>query len=257
MERGALTLPELAACGRRNVVFTYVELARVIDGARIERDYGFTACTAPIDLSFCNFAIDFDFEGLDPDLSLRRLANLAHGRPMFRAFHIPVRDDDPTSALLAAAGWGCQHALVQMAWEPEPTTSPIQLTTCESPEDRSGTAEFMVEQFFWRQSTGMRRHILISTVASCHAIYRLGDAHHPKGAVMTTRRPDSLGLYNLCVKRNVRGTGIGSSIVRAVQAMAATEGLPVVLQCEPGLATWYENLAFKKTGFIESYALIR
>ena len=257
MERGAVIDPDLAACGRRNVAHTYVELSRTVPGAKVERSYGFIAVTAPVNLSFCNFALDFDLRDRDPDRVMAALRRTMDGKEVFRAFHIPISNDDPTEEALQRAGWRRQHSLIQMAWRPDSVRPPIELTLCTHPAERLEIAVFMVEQFFWRQSSAMRQAILDATISSCHEIYRVGSGNSIEAAVMAARLPDSLGLYNLCVRRNLRGRGIGGQVVGAIQSMAATANVPVVLQCDATLERWYEQHGMKNVGIIESYALPR
>lgn len=257
MERGAVIDPDLAACGRRNVAHTYVELARTVPGAKVERHYGFIAVTAPISLSFCNFALDFDLRDRDPGRVMSALRQTMDRKEAFRAFHIPVQEDDPTADILVSAGWRRQHTLAQMAWRPESTTTDVHLYPCTHPAERLEIAVFMVEQFFWRQSSAMRQAILDATIASGHEIYRVGHGDSIEAAVMASRLPDSLGLYNLCVRRNLRGRGLGGRVVKAIQALAADANLPVVLQCEATLEDWYAHHGMKIVGIVESYALFQ
>ena len=123
-------------------------------------------------------------------------------------------------------------------------------------DERLAVAEFMVDQFFWRQEPDMKRIILEATVDSCHELWRFGEPDID-AAVMTTRTAGSIGLYNLCVRRALRGAGLGSALVRSVQSMGREDAVPVVLQCDTVLEAWYRQLDFKKTGILESYARYR
>jgi ribosomal protein S18 acetylase RimI-like enzyme len=257
LERGAVIDPELAARGRRNVVHTYVELARTVQGAKVERPEGFVAVSTPINLSFCNFALDFDIETRDEARVMRDLKAIADGKDAFRAFHLPIQSEDPTSKWLYRHGWRCQHSLIQMACLPRQIAESAELFKCVEAWDRLAVAEFMVDQFFWRQTLAMRRFILDATVASCHDHYRIGEPRSIQSAVMTSSQPDSLGLYNLCVRRNLRGKGIGRQVLRSIQGLAGHLNVPLVLQCDNSLQSWYEKMSFKKTGIVESYAVSR
>jgi GNAT superfamily N-acetyltransferase len=256
LERGAVSDPALAYLGRQNVVWTYVELARALPGAIVERREAFVSCIAPISLSFCNFALDFDAARLAEPEEIAHLDDLTEGCPSFRAFHLPYREDDPVPDILAARGWKCQHSLVQMGWTPEPGETGPPLRPCEARPERLAVAEFMVDQFFWRQEPDMKRIILEATVDSCHELWRFGEPDID-AAVMTTRTAGSIGLYNLCVRRALRGAGLGSALVRSVQSMGREDAVPVVLQCDTVLEAWYRQLDFKKTGILESYARYR
>jgi predicted N-acetyltransferase YhbS len=65
----------------------------------------------------------------------------------------------------------------------------------------------------------------------------------------------SVGLFNLCVRPELRRKGLGAKLVRAVQAAASATGKPVVLQCEPDLAPWYKTLGFEPVGTVEALTL--
>lgn len=256
MERCAVVDPALAYLGRQNVVWTYIELARTLPAAQVDRTEAFASCIAPINLSFCNFALDFDANRLADPGEEARLDEISEGCPSFRSFHIPYREDDPVARWLSDRGWKCQHALVQMGWTPQGGETGPVLRRCEGEAERLAVADFMVDQFFWRQEPGMKRIILDATVASCHDLWRYGETAID-AAVMTTRTAGSLGLYNLCVRRALRGAGLGTALVRSIQEMARSAGAPVVLQCDVGLQGWYEQADFKKTGILESYARSR
>jgi len=256
LERCAVVDPALAYLGRQNVVWTYIELARTLPAAVVERREAFVSCIAPINLSFCNFALDFDAARLAEPGEGERLEELAVGCPSFRSFHVPYREDDPVAAWLASRGWKCQHSLIQMGWTLRDGEAGPPLRLCETDRERLEVAEFMVDQFFWRQEPDMKRVILDATVASCHGLWRYGDPDID-AAVMTTRSAGSLGLYNLCVRRALRGAGLGTALVRSIQSMGREAGVPVVLQCEAALEAWYEQVDFKKTGILESYARSR
>jgi len=44
---------------------------------------------------------------------------------------------------------------------------------------------------------------------------------------------DGIEIFNLKVKPEQRGTGVGSAVLKAVKEFAATKGLPIVLRPEP------------------------
>jgi ribosomal protein S18 acetylase RimI-like enzyme len=114
-------------------------------------------------------------------------------------------------------------------------------------------ARFMVEQFFSRMAGESRDRIQRATARSATQLYSLGPERRPDAAVMLVPLDGSLGLYNLCVRRELRGKGIGREVVSSVRAIAAASGAPVVLQCEPGLAPWYEDQGFEAVGEVEAW----
>ena len=111
----------------------------------------------------------------------------------------------------------------------------------------------MAEQFFWRLPTDAREAIATATAASRHRILKLGEAQEPEAAVMLVPAAGSIGLYNLCVRPELRGRGTGKSIVETIMSGSAQNGTKIVLQCEGTLAPWYQILGFETVGWVRAY----
>ncbi len=258
MERRPLNFPELVRASRENVVETYIGLAAPVAGCQIERGARCSMCTGPSEFSFCNFAAGFNLAD-DRAEALRQLeairAQIAHPRN-FWAFLITGDRPQGLPALLDKAGFAPRHSLVEMAWRPAFVPDGAPLTLATTPEDRIAVAEFMTLQFFWRMAPSSRRRIAEATAGSPHELYRVGPQDRCRAGVMLCRTAGAVGLYNLCVEEKDRGRGMGSSVVRSVKRMAAADGKPVVLQCEPALVPWYIDQGFEEIGTVTAYCVV-
>lgn len=257
MERSALSTASAARQGRANIIHTYVALAGTVPGATLTRYPGCLISSAPADLAFCNFGIDLELQhgALDP-VSTDALRDHAMRHANFRVFNIPTGLEDDAGAALLDAGFIRHHRLAHMVdGGDQPTEEAADIEPARHPHERVKLAEFMVSQFFWRQATWTRRHIVDATAGGGHDLFRLGPLTDPIAAVMLARTPGALGLYNLCVRQDLRDRGHGRAVVRAVQEIARRESALLVLQCEPRLEGWYGHLGFQTIGKLESFAL--
>lgn len=257
MERSALNT-DAARQGRANIIHTYVALAGTVPGATLTRYPGCLVAAAPTDLAFCNFGIDLELDGggLDP-AGVEALRDHAMRHANFRVFNIPTGIEDDAGTALTEAGFLRHHRLAHMVDGgtdlDDEGDDPIE--PARHPHERVKLAEFMVSQFFWRQATWTRRHIVDATAGAGHDLFRLGPLTEPTAAVMLARTPGAIGLYNLCVRQDLRNRGFGKAVVRAVQRLARRESAALVLQCEPRLEAWYAHLGFRTIGKLESFAL--
>lgn len=248
LERRVLT--DVVAAGRVNVLATYEALARGVPGASVERDEAWLASFGPADLSYCNFAAGFDCE--DPG-RWNRLMERARKAPVFWAFTMAGdRPTDVTERLLRH-GFVPRQSLAQMAWHGEATSCGPDWRLATGPEDRQAVAAFMAAQFFWRSPEASRTAIAGSTERSGLDLWGLWRTDGLAAAAMTVQTDDALGLYNLCVRDDLRRRGIGESLVVAVKSLSM--GRPVVLQCEPALAPWYERQGFATFSFLDAFSL--
>lgn len=140
------------------------------------------------------------------------------------------------------------HRLSVMIEESAPVAHPLpEITAAHA--DRAVIAKFMAVQFFQNLSRESRTQIADAT-AGAEGL-ELVAFHRPNhqrivGALMLSRTPGMLGLYNLCVDTNERDRGIGRRMVRHVSHLAAIEGLRVTLQCDPPLVPWYRDQGFRE-----------
>lgn len=254
LERCALDSTVLAA--RQNVITTYTGLALTMDGTSLEDMGGCLLCQGPFDLSFCNFAIGFDLSSDEDEAAetINSLGLAADDNPGINLFHITGDQPDSLKGLLTDGGFEKRHELASLAWSGSDET-PTAIRQAMTLADRAAVGTFMTNMFFGRGSRMMREKIAFATSAAPHQLWHLGPVSDPIGAVMLVWLKDSLGIYNLCVSEKHRHKGIGREIVDQCKAIAASRGLIAVLQCELGLAHWYETAGFERIGSVESWRL--
>ncbi len=255
MEHRTLTDPR-ARLVRENALATYLGLVGAVEGAVVSKPMGFTLVRGPGHFSFCNFAAGFDLEEGDVERAIDLLKEQAEDCPGFYVFAMSGDTPANFNDLLARPGFESRQQLVGMASSAAPPPpSEIGARVVTGQEDRLLVSAFMARQFFWRMPREAREAIAASTAASSHTVWSVGPASDPDAAVMLVEQPASVGLFNLCVRQELRRQGLGSDLVRAVQAAASNLGRPVVLQCEPELATWYSQLGFETVGTVEALTL--
>lgn len=115
--------------------------------------------------------------------------------------------------------------------------------------DRRVVSRFMAQQFFKNLSRETRDQIAAATEAA-QALellsFRSAGAHRIVGALMLSRTPSVLGLYNLCVDQGDRDRGVGRRMVRHVCHLAAAEDRLVTLQCDASLVPWYRDQGLRE-----------
>lgn len=251
MEHSHLADPETVNSVRANTLETYLGLVEPINGAVVTRPHGFTLVRGPGSFSFCNFAAGFDSEDLEETVS----ALIVQARDC-AGFYVFVMSGDRPPDLderLQARGFKVRQELTSMVWEPVECPAGVEIDFVADHGERSLVAGFMSEQFFWRLPTEARRVIAAATAASRHHLFKLGGAQEPQAAVMLVPSPGSIGLYNLCVRSELRGRGIGKSIVESIKSSAAVNDTTIVLQCEGALVPWYQDLGFGTVGRVRAY----
>ena len=235
-----------------NLARTYLALGRASPDSRIVEQSEFMACTGPVAHPVCNFAIAQDINAG----AARALADLACDRPTFNVYVASEQADDPGSRL-CAEGFRQAYRLRLMVGEGTREETPCVLQRCGSAE-RLETADFMVREFFGRSESASRDAIRSATAAAPELeLYEVRDCGTRVAAAMLSRSEGLVGLYNLCVRFDMRGKGWGSTIVRSILALAGAEGLSVSLQCDPSLEVWYERLGFHAVGSVDVYVLDR
>lgn len=249
LERCALDSTVLAA--RQNVITTYTGLALTMEGTSLEDIEGCLLCQGPFDLSFCNFAIGFDQAAVE---TINVLAQAAEDNPGINLFHITGDRPSDLKNLLTDGGFEKRHELASLAWEGQ-CGEKVSLVQAVTLADRAAVGNFMTQTFFARGSRMMKEKIAFATSSAPHQLWYLGPIADPIGAVMLVWLKDSIGIYNLCVAEKYRHKGVGRQIVEQCKAISSQRGLLAVLQCELGLAPWYETAGFERIGSVESWRL--
>lgn len=247
-----MTSGELVRLGRENIVHTYGCLADAMPDVTLVKGPGFLYCKRPEPLTLCNFAIGFDIAKSDLPAAMALLSQLGQANAAFRCFVMPGDQPADFGSRLEANGFGLIGSLDSLV-AIQPTGATIELTECMTQEERHKVSLFMVTNFFWRREVSLRTRVMESTARSCHRLFWVGSPGQISGAVMISETEGALGLYNLCVDRHHRRRGLGRSIVQACLHMAASLGLPLVLQSESDLRGWYQAQGFTSFSRIETY----
>ena len=250
VERGPVAVHELRMAVRANTIATYLGLVEPVSGTVVTKPMGFTLVRGPGPFSFCNFAAGFDVEESDCAAAIDVLAQNCSDCPGLHVFTMTGDRPENLQERLESAGFELRLRLVSMVWRPQDADKGADLAEVVDPADRRHVADFMAGQFFWRLPEDARAAISAATAASRHSLQSIGPAADPEVCVMLVPQPRTLGLYNLCVKPELRGKGLGGGAVRTIQHGAALSGRAVTLQCDGLLAPWYERFGFEEAGTV-------
>ena len=240
---------------RSNAIATYLGLVAAVEGSVVTKPHGFTLVRGPGFFSFCNFAAGFHIEDSDLDEAIALLQ--AQARECFGFYVFAMSGDTPDrlDERLVECGFEVRQRLVSMASVLAPAQGELDARLVTDRQERADVATFMARQFFWSMPSEARSAIAAATSACGHTVWCVGQASDPRAAVMLVEQHDSVGLFNLCVKPELRSKGIGGDLVRAVQTAASNLGRPVVLQCGEDLVPWYQNLGFDRVGHVTALTL--
>ena len=252
MERSALS-PAIIV--RENALATYLGLVAPVRGSVVTRPGGYVLVRGPGPFSFCNFAAGFELGEGDLNQTVDNLVRQAEECPGFYVFVITGDSPQSFPAALGAAGFEKRQSLVSLFAKGVEGPTDAGARGVTDPDERRSIAAFMSKQFFWSMPSEAREGIAAATAASPHTIWAVGPAERPEGAVMLVETPGAVGLFNLCVRPELRGKGLGTSLVRAVQTAATASGRPVVLQCAQDLVAWYTRLGFERVGKVDAYTI--
>jgi GNAT superfamily N-acetyltransferase len=244
-------LADFSVAARDNVLHTYLDLAKGLPGNNIYRTDHFQRVEGTWPLSFCGYAADFTSH-LDARALARILDRESQGPSGLWVFTMPGDQPEDLESELVARGFGLRQSLSQMGQRSRGEWM-NDLFEAQSADDRLMVARFMAEQFFPFSSEEAKLLIARGTALSLATLLFTGSLSSPTGAMMLSRSPMALGLYNLCVRPDHRGEGLGSSLVRASIAIADKYDLPLTLQCHISLCRWYGSQGFRLTGDFKAF----
>jgi GNAT superfamily N-acetyltransferase len=231
-----------------NLAWTYAELADALEGAHVERLDGGLVSVSDEAHPMANFALI-----VEPSAALlSHVRRSAAFRPVFNVYWpIRVGEARPQPGGLTEV-WDLS-ILAHPLLEPRADTGDAAALRRVPRDERTEVAAFMVEQFFSASRRNYRGVVAQATARSDLELYALPNAVPTRNApydaaLLLGRTNESVGLYNLCVRRSLRGRGIGRACVRAVLDMAAEAGLPCILQCENRLRDYYVGQGFQDVG---------
>lgn len=242
-----MSLDDLAARSARNIERTYLAIGRRTPGARTVCGEGWVCCLSDLDHPICNFGVvrsdsEFDADGLRRLIADKKAFNLYSFRSL------PADDLDRVRGM----GFAPTYRLLQLFRAGALEGPAAELAEAEG-QERMRVAEFMVRQFFFRQSRAIRQNISQATAECELPLYWSNWQGQTVGAVMLCPEAGVLGLYNLCIDPDMRSRGLGSATVRAILRVASQYERPVVLQCDAVLESWYGGLGFSKLGTVEVF----
>lgn len=252
MEHRTLADPDLDEA-RSIVVDTYLQLAMAVPGTFADRRPNATVVRGPDGLGFCNFAIRLNFEG-DARPGLDALVADARSK---RAFNIFAMTGDRPADLrqeLEARGLVVRQWLVTMHCAGTGPSEAIPTVQAVQRSVRHQVADFMVRQFFRRASEAVQGTLAQATADSDLELHYLEDRSGIVAAYMLAPGRTGTGLYNLCVRSDSRGQGLGASLAQWAGGQLAAKGMRTYLQCEESLVNWYEPLGFKPIGEVVALA---
>lgn len=238
--------PDLFDATVGNLAWTYAELADALEGAHVERLDGGLVSVSDEAHPMANFALI-----VKPSASLlSHVRQCAALRPVFNVYW-PIRVGEPRP----------QPGGLTEVWDLSILAHPVlesrkgdaAALRLVPREERADVAAFMVEQFFSASRRNYRSVVAQATARSDLELYALPNPIPTRNApydaaLLVGRTCESVGLYNLCVRRSLRGRGIGRACVRAVLELAAEAGLPCILQCEKRLRDYYVGQGFQDVG---------
>lgn len=232
-----------------NLERTYLGIGMATPEARVTDLPGCKVCECALQHAVGNFAIVRS----EPGENAERLRLIASKHSNFNVY--AVDSGDRTACALRHAGFQKAYRLVAMLAQGIDYPPQTELRRAESEEQMLRVAEFMALQFFFRQNASLRSTIAKATAHSGMDLCEVVESERRIGAVMLSRTPGLLGIYNLCVDIPLRGRGLGTVALRDLLALAAREGGSAVLQCDPSLVRWYRERGFRELGFVDVYSL--
>lgn len=238
---------------RLNVCATYMALGSNAPGAIIHRGEDFWSCVCPLAHSIANFATHFNLSGE----GVQQVIEMARTAPYFRMYLTPGDSPPDINKRLEYAGFTERYRLIGMELQGDTMPGEKLLVRVESRPSLTFITEFMIETFFWTTPRSFREplsKVLEASSNSGQEFYVCEDSHGVLAGATLSVTGDVAGLYNVCVRPEKRGRGIGSAVVRQLACEARDRNLRLVLQCEPGLANWYKHLSFGVIGELVAYS---
>lgn len=239
---------------RNNFAETMIGLARGAPKVRIFKRDGYWMSRSPFEHPIANFAVRLDVNRQE----INTLVRMAKRNPFFRIYVMPRDNPAEIENEFESRGLVSSFRIVGMALE-EPPRSVDMLARVAMREEREEIFRFIVEHFFWKSPRSIQTmllRVMSRAKTPYHEMYVVRDRRGISAAGGLIVTGDTAGLYNICVRNDLRGKGLGSELVRQMSWLAASRGLKVVLQCEQDLENWYFSLGFATLGEITAYSSV-
>jgi hypothetical protein len=217
----------------------------------VDRESDYWICRSQVEHPIGNFAIRFDCDTLPKEpveeairTSIFRLYTLTGDRPA-----------DLHDRLLGI-GLRRRYELIGMTLESSRCGSECCLSAATTPSEALDIARFIAATFFWRSSRTVREELAATMAAShpSHEFYALRDQFGIVAAGTLTLDVEVIGLYNLCVRPDVRSQGVGTSVFTELGGLAAARAKHVVLMCDPDLLPWYSQRGCTVVGNLQAFS---
>ncbi len=230
---------------------TYVEIGSKAAGAKVQCRPNYWLCRSRVDHPIGNFAIRFEGNTLPLKPIEEALRTQA-----FRLYTLTGDTPPDLGDRLRSVGLKRRYELVGMTLDRADIAAESELTMASTPSDALEVARFIAATFFWR-STRTARDELAATMAASHPnhqFFSLRDQFGIMAAGTLTLDVEVIGLYNLCVRPDVRSRGVGTSVFTELGQLAASRANHVVLMCDPGLVPWYSQRGCTVAGKLQAFS---
>lgn len=230
---------------------TYLEIGSKAEGARVDRNPEYWMCHSRVDHPIGNFALRFNGDSL-PLKPVQEALSI----PSFRLYNLTGDSPSDLQDRLLGIGLRKRYELAGMVLQSAPQSVVREVSAAKSKEEALEVARFIASTFFWR-STRTVREELASTMAASHPnheFYSLRDQFGIVAAGTLTLDVEVIGLYNLCVRPDVRSQGIGTSLFTELGRLAASRARHVVLMCDPDLIPWYSHNGCTVAGKLQAFS---
>lgn len=236
----------------QNLTDTYMALGRAAGKGEQIVGKGIQGYASSFPHPISNFAVLSD---VSPSLAVD-LKSIAETRRAFHAYLYDGVADRQSRQLLRKQGFRNTHVLQVMSVAPVVPPGGLPLERAEDYEARVEVARFMISQFPSSYPDWIRDEVRDATAsAEGLDLYCLREEGGIVAAMMLRRNDSCIGLYNLCVKAEERRRGYGKLLVTMAKRYASNLRVPLILQCDRSLVSWYQDCGFVKTGKIEVYLL--
>lgn len=228
---------------QENIAYTYGTLAHQVPHTTVEWAADCVSACGSFPHPICNFLMRLGDRPVEPP---------QHPKSCFQLFAF-----SEATGQLAPMGFRLSYDLAMMEQRQRPNVPPASLTLAERPESRQRIAQFMIDLFFESSGSSFRQVVRNATMAADElAILSLDHKGKSEGAVLLARTTGILGVFNLCVRSEVRGRGLGSQILSACSDIAQQENRRLVLQCDSKLIPFYQANGFLQVGWLRAWVPI-
>jgi GNAT superfamily N-acetyltransferase len=228
-----------------------MDIGSMAAGAKVRYDKDHWSCRSTVGHPIGNFAIHFQ-GGLLPMKPVKEALRNA----TFRLYTLTGDTPRDLEGRLLSIGLRHRYELVGMAVESMPAAERCQISAAGSAPEALEAARFIAATFFWRSNRIVREELAAIMAASYpnHEFFWLRDRFGIAAAGTLTLDAEVIGLYNLCVRPDLRSQGIGTSVFAELIHLAAERAPHVALMCDPELVPWYAQRGCTPVGKLQAFS---